>query len=48
MKLENDKEFHVFRAEQNQRLKQTERFELVNTYSQEDKLCKLTLRSRIC
>jgi hypothetical protein len=48
MKLKNDKEFHVFGAEQNQRLKQTELFILVNKYSEEDKLCKLTLRSRIC
>jgi len=48
MKLENDKEIHESRAEQNQRLKQTERSGLVNKYSQADNLCKLPLRSTIC
>jgi hypothetical protein len=36
MKLENDKEIHDSKAEENQRLKQTERSELVNRYSQAD------------
>jgi hypothetical protein len=40
MKLENDKEIHYSRAEQNQRLKQRERSGLVNKHSQEDNLGK--------
>lgn len=48
MKFENDKKIHYSRAEQNQRLKQTERPGLVNKHLQEDNLCKLPLRSTIC
>jgi len=48
MKLENDKEILESRAEQNRRLKKTERSGLVSKYSPADNLCTLPLRSNIC